>query len=548
MARRVALRTGDTLIGRAPSCDVVFNVNSVSRQHARITVTGDGRCVLADAGSRFGTILNGAPVVGRAELMVGNVFQCGQIALSIEQAVEAADLLSEAHQMLEDSGTLIRRLDPAGARVGASASDDVQDESGAPDARPAIDRRSGTERRVANMPYARTDRRSGHERRHARLLRLLSEIGKTLISVQPLPQMLARVVDLVFDVVPAERAFLLLRDSSDQALTARILRNRDGSAPAQPTLSRTVVNKVMRERVAMLAADARYDSRLDGAGSIQAMNIRSFMCAPLWNRNEVIGVLYADNPRTKRFLTEDLDVFTALAAYAAVAIEQARLSEQLLQETKRRERLQRYHSPGVVNRILHGGTGTDAPFLMQHRDVTVMFCDLVSFTTLSEAMEPYQVAQVLNQFFTKMADVIFEYEGTLDKFIGDAILAVFGAPFEQADHVDRAVEAAITMQRALEEMNRESGARRMQMRIAVHSGTAMTGDIGSPKRRDFTVLGDVVNIASRMGSSIAKPGQIVISRETLGRLKRKVNATSLGQVGLWGKQTEVEVFEVVVGP
>ena len=544
------LRAGDTLIGRAPSCDVVLNVNSVSRQHARITVTGDGRCVLADAGSRFGTILNGAPVVGRADLTVGDIFQCGQIALSIEQSVEAADLLSEAHQMLEDSGTLIRRIDANSARLGVWAPDDAQDQSGeaAPDARPAIDRRSGTDRRVATVPHAGVDRRSGHERRHARLLWLLSEIGKTLISVQPLPQMLARIVDLVFDVVPAERAFLLLRDSSDQALTARILRNRDGSAPAQPTLSRTVVNKVMRERVAMLAADARYDPRLDGAGSIQAMNIRSFMCAPLWNRNEVIGVLYADNPRTKRFLPEDLDVFAALAAYAGVAIEQARLSEQLLQETRRRERLQRYHSPGVVNRILHGGTGIDAPFMMQERDVTVMFCDLVSFTTLSEGMEPYQVAQVLNQFFTKMADVIFEYEGTLDKFIGNAILAVFGAPFEQADHADRAVEAAVAMQRTLEEMNREPGVRQMQMRIAVNSGTAMTGDIGSPKRREFTVLGDVVNIASRIESSIAKPGQIVVSRETLDRMKRKVHATSLGLVALRGRQTEVEVFEVVLSP
>jgi adenylate cyclase len=544
------LRAGDTLIGRAPSCDVVLNVNSVSRQHARITVTGDGRCVLADAGSRFGTILNGAPVVGRADLRVGDIFQCGQIALSIEQSVEAADLLSETHQMLEDSGTLIRRIDANSARVGVWARDDVQDQSGeaAPDARPAIDRRSGSDRRVANMPHAGVDRRSGHERRHARLLWLLSEIGKTLISVQPLSQMLARVVDLVFEVVPAERAFLLLRDSSDQALTARILRHRDGSAPAQPTLSRTIVNKVMRERVAMLAADARSDSRLDAAGSIQAMNIRSFMCAPLWNRSEVIGVLYADNPRTKRFLPEDLDVFTALAGYAAVAIEQARLSEQLLQETKRRERLQRYHSPGVVNRILHGGTGIDAPFMMQERDVTVMVCDLVSFTTLSEGMEPYQVAQVLNQFFTKMADVIFEYEGTLDKFIGDAILAVFGAPFDQADHADRAVEAAMAMQRTLEEMNREPGARQMQMRIAVNSGRAMTGDIGSPKRREFTVLGDVVNLASRIESSIAKPGQIVISRETLDRLKRKVHATSVGHVGLQGKQSDVEVFEVVLSP
>jgi adenylate cyclase len=118
------------------------------------------------------------------------------------------------------------------------------------------------------------------------------------VDVLPLPQVLSRVVDLVFEVVPAARTFLLLRDSSDEAVTARVLRARDGTIP-KATLSRTIITKVMRDRVAMLADDARYDSRLDGAGSIQAMvNIRSFMCAPLWNRNEVIGVLYTDNPKS----------------------------------------------------------------------------------------------------------------------------------------------------------------------------------------------------------------------------------------------------------
>jgi adenylate cyclase len=274
------------------------------------------------------------------------------------------------------------------------------------------------------------------------------------------------------------------------------------------------------------------------------MNIRSFLCAPLWNRNEVIGVLYADNPRSRRFLPEDLDVFTALANYAAVAIEQARMSDQLLQETKRRERLQRYHSPGVVNRILHGGTGLDAPFIAQERDLTVMFCDLVSFTSMCEGMEPIAVAQLLNQFFARMADVIFENEGTLDKFIGDAILAVFGAPFDQPDHADRAVDTALAMQAALSEINKELGPRQLSMRIAINSGRGLTGDIGSPRRREFTVLGDVVNTASRLESYVAKPDQIIISRATRDKLVRSHKIALVGSFALRGRQQEVEVFEV----
>jgi adenylate cyclase len=517
----------------------VINIPSVSRQHARVRLS-NGRCVLVDAGSRYGTHVNGTRVSGEALLRAGDVFQCGEASIAVEQQVDASEILSEGHQLLEDSGTIVRRLDtgapaprtpPAGQtpRIGLSW--------------PSAERRKGSDRRKLSLPWPGRERRLGRDRRHSRLLRLLSEIGKTLVTVQPLPQILTRVIDLVFDVVPAERAFLLLRDAADQALTARVLRNRDGSAP-QATLSRTVINHVMRDRVAMLAADALYDPRLDASASIHAMKVRSFMCAPLWDRNEVIGVLYADNPRSKKFVADDLDVFTALANYAAVAIAQANTSELLLQETKRRERLQRYHSPSVVTRILQGGTNSDASFLAQERDISVMFCDVVAFTALAEGLEPYQVAQLLNAFLTRMADEIFEQEGTLDKFIGDAILAVFGAPFPQPDHADRAVRTALEMRRSLAEMNAAQPEKPLRMRIAINSGRTLTGDIGSPRRREFTILGDVVNTASRIESQVAAPDQIVITRATKEKLTHPFAIAPLGAVTLRGRQGEVELFEV----
>ena len=145
-----------------------------------------------------------------------------------------------------------------------------------------------------------------------------------------------------------------------------------------------VVRRVMRDRVAILAVDATTDPGLGVTDSILRFNIRSFMCAPLWSREDVIGVLYVDSPKSAQFHAADLDAFTALANAAAVAIEQARLSTQLLEETKRRERLQRYHSPAVVSRIIHAEEG-EAGTAAQERDVTVMFCDLVGFTTLLRA-------------------------------------------------------------------------------------------------------------------------------------------------------------------
>jgi adenylate cyclase len=507
--RREVLPQGETLIGRAPSCDLVLPAAGVSRRHARIRVSA-GACTLSDAGSSYGTYLNGSKLTTERLLKAGDTFICGQVAFTVEQRVDDTDLLSAEHRLVDEKAAVIRPIEGASATASSGSVLPIE----------------------------------GAVTRPERLLHLLGEIARTLATVHAFPQVLAQVVDLLFDVVPAERAFLLLRDSPDQAMTARVLRNRDGSAPERPTLSRTIVNYVLRERVAMLAADAAYDPRLHAVDSVHDLEIRSFMCAPLWNRSEVIGVLYADTARARAFGEDDLEVFTALANYAAVAVEHARVSEQLLQETRRRERLERYHSPGVVNRILSDRMTADGHFATRERDVTVMFCDLVAFTSLCERMSPSEVAELLNSFFARMAEHIFEVDGTLDKFVGDAILGVFGAPFAQDDHADRAVRAALGMRRTLADMNKERSGAPLQVRIALNSGRAVSGDIGSPRRREFTVLGDVVNTAARIQASVCQPDQIVISGNTLMRLTTRIPSKPLGPIALRGRAAPIELFEI----
>jgi adenylate cyclase len=466
----------------------------------------------------------------------------------------------------DESPTILRSIDPfavappkqgpgteapaAGTATGpasrpAAASSVHAAAGAAPEATAVHERRSGTDRRKANVGRALGNRRSGRDRRGGRVLRLLTDISKTLVTVQPIEQVLTRVAELVFEAVPAERAFLLLRDTWDQPLTARVMRNRDGSVPGNVSISRTVVNQVVHDRVAMCAQDARVDARLGTSSSVEAMNVRSFMCAPLWNRNDVIGVLYCDNPRSKQFTADDLEVFTALSNYAAVAIEQARLSKLLLEETRRRERLQRYHSPAVVSRILHAkGAGEDR-FVTQEREVTVMFTDIVGFTRLCEHMEPAAIGELLNDYFGNMADIIFEHEGTLDKFIGDAILAVFGAPFDQPDHAERCVEAALEMRAALARTNAVRGGPPISVRIALNTGRALTGDMGSPRRKEFTTLGDVVNTASRLQHSVAKPDQIVLTDATRQQLGGRFRLNPLGSFPIRGRESAVDVFEVL---
>jgi adenylate cyclase len=493
------LQDGVTIVGRLPSCNLVLNDPSVSRNHASLTVDGT-RCQVQDVGSRYGTFVNGDRVIAiqdPVEVKSGDTLTFGEFSVRLEQNVSESDLLSENHQVAEGPGTIVKPVEAA-----------------------------ATKATPADAP----------------LMKLLGEVGRALVSADSLPDVLNRVVDMAFASVPAERAFLMLRESADAALEARVIRQRDGHVPSNVTLSRAVVRKVMRDRVGMLAQDATTDPGLSVTDSILRFNIRSFMCAPLWSRDEVIGVLYVDSPKRAQFTSPDLDTLVALANASAIAIEQARISSQLLEEQRRRERLARYHSPAVVSRIIHGHGTDDAPSA-QERDVTVMFCDLVGFTTLCEGLTPVEAATVLNGFLTRMTDVVFEHEGTLDKFLGDALLAVFGAPFDDPEHALKAVQAALAMRHALGPLNAQLG-QQLQMRIAINTGVALTGDIGSPRRREFTVLGDVVNTASRIEAEVAKPGEIVVSEETYKRVKDHVKARALAGVTLRGRSMPSKLWAI----
>jgi adenylate cyclase len=501
-SKRFMLTPGETIAGRAATCDLVLDDVSVSRRHARFSVS-DAGCVVTDLGGRNGTFRNGEPI-STALLDDGDRILLGKFPVTLESSADDRLELTEHHTLIEAPGTIYRPIVELGtiARVEAGGDDGV------------------------------------------RFLRLMADVARTLIGNRPVGEVLAHVVQLAFDTCPAERAFVILRDDATGTLVPRVASTRSGGDIRSATISRTIVNRVMTDRVSLLASDAQVDDRIGPSESVVAQQVRAFMCAPLWHDRDVIGVLYVDASLSQRFSATDLDLLTSLSNFAAVAIEQARLAGRIQEETRFREKLQRYHSPAVVSRIFESGGDVDAPFLAQEREISVLFADIVGFTSRSEGMTPAQTTQMLNGFFGRMTDVVFEHEGTLDKYIGDALMAVFGAPLDQPDHATRAVQTARQMLAALAKFNAESGASPLQVRMGIHSGLAMAGDIGSLRRREYTVLGDTVNIASRLESSIAKPGQVVISGVTRARLPDSIPVRSLGEVAIRGRHEPVEVWEV----
>ena len=521
--------SGEIVLGRSPECQVVLKDFGISRNHAKIVADEDGVRIV-DLKSKNGTTVNGQPIV-EAFLKDGDKILLGKLPITFAKTLEGKVILDEEKPLSEEAGTIIRSVgdlskllsgvEPSrpvapGARAAAAAPADVQE-------------------------IEKTNR----------ILRALMKVAETLITTRPVEEVLQQVMDIVFEHIPGtNRGFLMLQDEAEKKLVPMVIKYRDSSAAAEGkiSISKTIADRVMKDRVSILTTDAMVDPRFSAGDSIRFHGIRSAMCAPLWSKEQVIGIVHVDSPMlTSCFTLNDLDLLTALSNYAAVSVERARLNQKIVAEEKKRERLGRFLSPQVTSRILASSESQSAALgVPEEKEVTVLFADIVGFTSMSERMSPAAVALVLNDYLSRMTDAIFKHDGTLDKYIGDAIMAVFGAPLDMPDHAARAVSAALEMRQRLEEFNAErKEGPHLRIRIGINSGKVVAGEIGSINKKEYTVLGDTVNIASRLESSVAQPGMIVIGENTHAMVEGQFQVNPLPPKALKGKDKPVATFEVL---
>lgn len=299
--------------------------------------------------------------------------------------------------------------------------------------------------------------------------------------------------------------------------------------------------------MAILVTNAMEDKNLNGAMSLRIQKIRSAICVPLWRKEKIIGVIQLESTRfDNQFTYEDLELLKAIASQMAMVIEQAALNEQIRQEERLRSKLERFHSPQVIEMILQGDQETKDNIMdAKEVEATILFSDIIGFTRLAEKMPPKKVNILLNQYFSHMTDIIFKYDGTLDKYIGDGLMAVFGAPMQKEDDAVRAILAALEMKVRLKTIKEQGlGARPFDIRIGINTGLVVAGNIGSPKRMDYTVIGDPVNIASRL-EAMALPNQILIGEETYNRVKDHFKIKEVGKWKVKGKSDKIKVYEVL---
>jgi adenylate cyclase len=510
------------IVGRAPTCDLSVADPTISRRHAELVVDED-QVTLRDLGSSNGTFVNGQKVAA-ATLEVDDLIAFGKVAFRLATYTptpNASTIAVPAASGGVAGPTIVRELS---LRNRSTPFTSLNVPSTTP---------GGV--RIASPLSASPSDKSQQK------LATLLEVAKGLTRAVDVDAILAKIVAYAYQTLDVDRVAVLLLDEQGE-LVHKIARDkRGGDVPR--AVPQSIARRAVEEKIALLSDDAVQDDRFTG-DSIVMQQVRSAICAPLiGSEDRVLGVLYVDTPSvTHRFTDEDLEFVVAFAGIAAVAIENSQFAERIRRETLVRSNFERYFAPQLAERI------ASAPEAIklggEKRAVAVLFSDIRGFTKLSEAMKPDDMASLLTEYFTEMVECVFRHGGTLDKFMGDAVMAQWGAPLGMPDDADCAMAAAMDMMAAMETLNQGWVARgrpRLEIGIGLNYGEAFAGNIGSERRLEFTVIGDVVNTAYRLCTA-AGSGEILITDEMRRALKSPPPLAERQPLELKGKSQPLPVY------
>jgi adenylate cyclase len=526
-------------IGRAPDNQVVLDDPRASRHHAHIKATDDGSFMMIDGVYVNGQIKRSANKVYvngdqkfEHPLKDGDRVTIGASTLKFEQAREerTADLSYDdkplGHTQLlmsaKDVLTTVLRQGDSGAGTVAGAPRDKVLES---------------------------------LQRKANILSELYEMSKALGSGFDLDKIFKKATDIIFRSTPADRVIALLAEgivteqNADEAKLFPIAtRARDEKLEAHArkmTIGRTITRKVMKDKVALLSQDAAADEQFAGVDSIVSQGVRSTICAPLFTEAGVHGALYADRlDPFSAFKPDDLELISAVAAQTAIAVENVRAHERLAREEVARANYGRFLPEYVVKQMLENPESFKLGGVLQ--TITILFADIRGFTRISEHAPPEKIVQLLNRYFSAMTDIIFAHGGTLDKYLGDGLMALFGAPTTTPKDAANALSAAVAMQRRMIQINVElieEGFAEIGIGIGLHTGEVTVGYIGSERRSEYTAIGDSVNTASRLESN-AKGGEILVSEVTAKAAHSRYQLTARDPISVKNREQPVPLFEV----
>lgn len=535
------LPDGDTHLGRADENDIVLTGDKVSRRHARIRVNG-GQVTLEDLGSRNGTQLAEQPVTTPVGLKDGDVVTVGENTLTLRTAGEAEE--SRTEMVDPDKHRPAKSLSPEVAELAGNVlfTRDLSNNSFIASFEQA------KSMSMAELQSSTTQQASaaGHE---IQSLALLYKVVEAMAQSASLDAFLQQMLDMVMELAGAKTGVVLLKNAKG-TFSPVVVRHAGKLQKGEVPVSDAIVAEVVQKKVALCVADAQSDKRFNARESVILYGMNQVLCVPMVHDGGIIGLVYlnreASGGSSPLTLEALMDLLTATAQLAATGAQQARLKAKVQSEERIRRALERFHAPDVVEKMVKDlGKGQQIAAKVDQRVVTVVFADIAGFSAVRDRVEPARTIELLNEFYRRMTRIIFSFGGTVDKFVGDSVMAIFGAPYQRPDDAARAVRAALAMRREFAELITSRKAdERCGIKIAVSTGQVLAGIVGSDARLEYTALGEPVNVAARLEES-AVPGQLLVTGSTLEASGNRFQAQPLGERELRGHRDPVEVFEIL---
>ena len=511
------------LVGRAPTCDVPVFDPTVSRRHAELSLVAGGVKV-TDLGSANGTFVNGEKITDRTA-RGGDVVTFGKVIFKLQDSAPPRPIPAGIAGA-PAGATIVRSIKGGSTSFGIPVAEleALKSPSTGEQAKEAV---------------------SAIQRMQDKLKSLL-EVSQQLGKVTRLDDLFGEIVKRAQETLMVDRVAILLLNDQGQ-LDTKIARDKRGAEQSR-AVPLSIARQAVQDKSAIMSDNAGEDTRFAQGASIMMQQVRSAICVPLIkSTEEVIGALYLDNvSTTHRFTSDDFDYCIAFASIVGTALEREQFAQQIQREQMVRSNFERYFAPAVAAQI---ASNPEAQTLGgKKKRVSVLFSDIRGFTALSETMNPDDMAHLLTEYFTEMVECVFANGGTLDKFIGDAVMAQWGAPIGSADDPNHAMQAAVNMIKELDTLNarwRAAGKPELQIGIGLNVGEAFAGNIGSERRMEYTVIGDTVNTASRLCSA-AGPREILISDEFRRALASPPKLVEMPPMELKGKSQPVPVYRVAL--
>lgn len=511
------IETSETYIGRELKNEVIIEDPRVSRVHAVIVKSDDG-VFLRDLESGNGTFVNGQRLAAMSDFR----------------------LKDNDEIQLGSSVMIFRKEDPLRTRFSSDSVRGMVQKT--PDellVTSALKDVSGAENLPAIIFREELEKKE-------RILQLFYELSQKLSSIFSIEEIYDSVFEIIFSVTPASRCYIFRKNEHGE-LEQVAGRTRNAGEVGDPLpISSTIFAKVATERISILLEDAQQETPELSSQSILINEIQSIIASPIIGPRGLLGIIYADRTDVlESFTTDDLDLLNTVAVLTGIAINTLITHERLQKQAQARASFERFLPRQVVDHILR--SPDDIKLGGVRQIVTALFADIRGFTTLSEGSSPEIVVGLLNRYFSMISEIIFKHGGTLDKYIGDGLLALFGAPYTSELDAVQAVRAAIEMQRAMGPFNEKLTAENLpniSIGIGINTGPAIIGYIGSETRLDYTAIGDTINTAARL-ESLSQPGQIVISENTMQVLDESFPLKPLGVEKLKGKNVNIRFAEVL---